>query len=58
MSKGNARTQQVKGKLRETLGKALGDRSMQRKGRGEQLRGKAHEMTERATEQIRKRTKH
>jgi uncharacterized protein YjbJ (UPF0337 family) len=44
--------------MRETLGKALGDKSMQRAGRGEQLRGKAQEMTERAAGQIRHRTKH
>lgn len=58
MIKGSARTQQIKGKMRETLGKALGDKSMQRAGRSEQLRGKAHEMTEKATAQIRRRIKH
>ncbi|MCX4430974.1 MULTISPECIES: CsbD family protein [Streptomyces] len=56
--KGNARTKQLRGKMRETLGKALGNKSMQRAGRGEQLRGKAQEMTERAAGQIRHRTKH
>lgn len=58
MMKGNARTKQLKGKMRETLGKALGDKSMQRTGRGEQLRGKAQEITEKAAGQIRHRTKH
>ncbi|MCX4614964.1 MULTISPECIES: CsbD family protein [Streptomyces] len=58
MMKGNARTKQLKGKMRETLGKALGNKSMQRAGRGEQLRGKAQEMTEKAAGQIRQRTKH
>lgn len=58
MIKGNPKTQQFRGKMKETLGKALGDKSMQRSGRSEQLRGKAHEMTEKAAAQIRKRTKH
>ncbi|MET8288239.1 CsbD family protein [Streptomyces sp. NPDC048448] len=58
MIKGNARTKQITGRMRETLGKALGDKSMQRKGRNEQLRGKAHEMTGKAADRIRKRTKH
>ncbi|MFF2517220.1 CsbD family protein [Streptomyces sp. NPDC058086] len=57
LMKGNARTKQLRGKMRETLGKALGDKSMQRTGRGEQLRGKAQEMTEKAAGQIRQRTK-
>ena len=58
MIKGNARTKQITGRMRETLGKALGDKSMQRRGRNEQLRGKAHEMTGKAADRIRKRTKH
>ncbi|MEU0037624.1 CsbD family protein [Streptomyces sp. NPDC006333] len=58
MFKGNARTQQITGRMRETLGKALGDKSMQRKGRNEQLRGKAHELTGKAADRMRKRAKH
>ncbi|MFJ8009149.1 CsbD family protein [Streptomyces fagopyri] len=58
MLKGNARTKQITGRMRETLGKALGDKSMQRKGRSEQLRGKAQEMTGKAADRMRKRTKH
>lgn len=58
MAKSNAKVHQIKGKMKETLGKALGDASMQRAGRREQLRGKAHEMTDKATEQLRKRTRH
>ncbi|MFF2997913.1 CsbD family protein [Streptomyces sp. NPDC057950] len=58
MIKGNARTKQLTGRMRETLGKALGDKSMQRRGRNEQLRGKAHEMTGKAADRIRRRAKH
>ncbi|MGW2559519.1 CsbD family protein [Streptomyces sp. NPDC001514] len=58
MTKGKSKAQQLKGKMKETLGKATHDRSMKREGRGEMLRGKAHEMAEKAADQIRKRTKH
>ncbi|MER5695885.1 CsbD family protein [Streptomyces mirabilis] len=56
--KGNAKVHQITGKMKETLGKALGDSSMQQAGRGEQLRAKAHEMTEKATDHLRKRSGH
>ncbi|MFB7336085.1 CsbD family protein [Streptomyces adustus] len=56
MAKEHAKVKQVTGKMKETLGKTLGNKSMQKSGRQEQLRAKAHEMTERATDQIRKRT--
>ncbi|MFE7775119.1 CsbD family protein [Streptomyces sp. NPDC057445] len=52
------KTMQIKGKLKETLGKTMGDKAMQRHGRGDQLRGKAQEMAEKATDQIRRRSKH
>jgi hypothetical protein len=42
MTKGNAKVHQLRGKMKETLGKALGDSSMQQAGRGEQLRTKRH----------------
>ncbi|MGW6360668.1 CsbD family protein [Streptomyces sp. NPDC055092] len=58
MAKDHAKTKQIKGKMRETLGKALGDKSMQKEGRGEQLRAKAQAMTEKAADQIRKRAGH
>lgn len=58
MIKGNAKTKQITGRLRETLGKALGDKSMQRQGRSEQLRGKAQEMTGKAADRVRRATKH
>jgi uncharacterized protein YjbJ (UPF0337 family) len=58
MAKANAKAHQIRGKMKETLGKALGDTSMRRAGRGEQLRAKAHEMTERAAGHLRKRSGH
>jgi uncharacterized protein YjbJ (UPF0337 family) len=55
--KGNAKVKQVRGKVKETLGRATGDRAVQRSGRREQLRGKAQEMTETATARVRRWTK-
>ncbi|MEU3302313.1 MULTISPECIES: CsbD family protein [unclassified Streptomyces] len=52
----SARTKQIKGKLKETLGRTMGDKSMQRHGRSDQLRGKAQEMAEKAAERVRKGT--
>ncbi|MFD9462657.1 CsbD family protein [Streptomyces sp. NPDC060027] len=56
--KGNAKAKQIKGKVKESVGKALGDSSVQRAGRREQLRGKAQEMTESASARVRQWTKH
>ncbi|MFE7391375.1 CsbD family protein [Streptomyces sp. NPDC057582] len=56
MTKGKAK--QVKGKMKETLGKAIGDKSMQRHGLGEQLRGKAQELSHKTADKFRKRTGH
>lgn len=58
MTKGAAKSKQIKGKMKETLGKAIGDKSMQRHGLGDQLRGKAQEITRKTTDQVRKRTGH
>ncbi|WP_351224903.1 CsbD family protein [Streptomyces sp. NPDC002133] len=58
MSKGKSKTTQLKGKMKETFGKATGDKHTVREGRGDMLRGKAHEMAEKAADQIRKMTKH
>ncbi|MET8135096.1 MULTISPECIES: CsbD family protein [unclassified Streptomyces] len=58
MFKGNAKVKQVKGKVKESVGKALGDTSVQRAGRRDQLRGKAQEMTEKATARVHKWTNH
>ncbi|WP_369251666.1 CsbD family protein [Streptomyces sp. R41] len=58
MAKVNPKVQQIRGKMKETLGKAMGDTSMQRAGRGDQLRAKAHKMTDKAAAQLRKRTGH
>ncbi|MEV6196510.1 CsbD family protein [Streptomyces sp. NPDC051920] len=54
----NAKAKQIKGKVKESLGKAMGDRAVQRSGRREQLRGKAQEMTETATAHVRRWAKH
>ncbi|WKX73582.1 CsbD family protein [Streptomyces sp. XD-27] len=56
MAKGKAKAKQAKGKIKETLGKATGDRSLQAEGQGEQLTGKAREAAEEAAEKARKRT--
>ncbi|MCZ7460440.1 MULTISPECIES: CsbD family protein [Streptomyces] len=58
MSKHNAKARQIKGKLKETLGKTMGDKSMQRSGRSDMLRGKAQEMAEKAADQVRRHTRH
>ncbi|GFH34223.1 CsbD family protein [Streptomyces pacificus] len=58
MSKHNAKARQIKGKLKETLGKTMGDKSMRRSGRNDMLRGKAQEMAEKAAGQVRKHTRH
>ncbi|MFV5992752.1 CsbD family protein [Streptomyces sp. NPDC056231] len=58
MTKGTAKAKQVKGKMKETLGKAIGDKSTQKHGLGEQLRGKAQEIAHKTADQYRKRTGH
>ncbi|MHA5047143.1 CsbD family protein [Streptomyces sp. SD15] len=58
MSKGKAKTTQLKGRLKEALGKATGDKSTKREGRGERLSGQAHELAEKAAEQVRKMRRH
>ncbi|MFE1291178.1 CsbD family protein [Streptomyces sp. NPDC058751] len=58
MFQGNAKARQIKGKVKESVGRALGDKSVQRAGRREQLRGKAQEMTEKASARARRWTKH
>lgn len=52
MNKG--KTRQIKGKLKETLGKTMHNKSLQREGRGDMLRGKAQEMAEKAAHRVRK----
>ncbi|WP_431041118.1 CsbD family protein [Streptomyces sp. P1-3] len=58
MSKGKAKAKQIKGKIKETLGKATGDKSTEREGRGEHLTGKAREAAEKAADKARKRFGH
>ncbi|MFV5994878.1 CsbD family protein [Streptomyces sp. NPDC056231] len=54
MGKGKAKAKQVKGKLKETAGGALGDELMQAEGRGEQMTGKAQEAAAKAAERLKK----
>ncbi|MFJ6836028.1 CsbD family protein [Streptomyces sp. NPDC091209] len=58
MFKGNAKAKQIKGKVKESVGKVLGDSSVQRAGRRDQLHGKAQEMTEKTTARVRGWVKH
>lgn len=54
MGKAKAKAKQVKGKLKETVGSATGDKDMQAEGRGEQMAGKAQETTAKVTERLKK----
>ncbi|MFI6490029.1 CsbD family protein [Streptomyces sp. NPDC050564] len=58
MAKSTAKVQQIRGKMKESLGKALGNKSMQRSGRGDMVRGKAHEITEKMAHRVHKRIGH
>lgn len=54
MSKAKAKAKQVKGKLKETAGDAMGDKGMQAEGRSERLTGKAQETAAKAAERLKK----
>ncbi|MGW3659858.1 CsbD family protein [Streptomyces sp. NPDC005151] len=54
MSKAKAKAKQVKGKLKETTGKAMDDKTMQAEGRGEQVLGKVQETAEKASDRVKK----
>ncbi|MFJ1609397.1 CsbD family protein [Streptomyces sp. NPDC088253] len=54
MSKAKAKAKQVKGKMKETTGKAMHDESMQAEGSGEQIAGKVQETTEKATDRVKR----
>lgn len=54
MSKAKAKAKQVKGKLKETAGDAMGNKGMQSEGRSEQLTGKAQETAAKAAERLKK----
>ncbi|MFE3660967.1 CsbD family protein [Streptomyces sp. NPDC059165] len=54
MGKAKAKAKQVKGKMKESAGRALGDQGMQAEGRGEQMMGKTHEAAEDAAERMKK----
>ncbi|GAA5004425.1 hypothetical protein GCM10023335_20600 [Streptomyces siamensis] len=54
VSKGSAKAKQVKGKMKQTVGKAVGNRSLKREGQAEMLGGKAQEMAEKAAHRARR----
>lgn len=54
MSKAKAKAKQVKGKMKETAGDAMGDKGMQAEGRSERLTGKAQETAAKAAERLKK----
>ncbi|MFD7445322.1 CsbD family protein [Streptomyces sp. NPDC059909] len=54
MGKAKAKAKQAKGQMKETAGKAMGDKRMQAEGRGEQLMGKTQETVESAAERVKK----
>ncbi|UUN25572.1 CsbD family protein [Streptomyces sp. FIT100] len=54
MAKAKAKAKQAKGQMKETAGKATGDKRMQAEGRGEQMTGKAQEAMENAAERTKR----
>ncbi|WP_405497222.1 CsbD family protein [Streptomyces sp. NBC_00096] len=54
MSKAKAKAKQVKGKIKETAGDAMGDRRMQAEGAGERLTGKAQEAAAKVADKVKK----
>jgi uncharacterized protein YjbJ (UPF0337 family) len=53
MGKTQAKAKQVKGRLRETTGRIVGDRHMVNKGRAEKVGGKVQEVVEGVKKSIR-----
>ncbi|MCX4585366.1 CsbD family protein [Streptomyces sp. NBC_01481] len=54
MGKAKAKGKQVKGRMKESAGKAMGDRGMQAEGRGEQIPGSPQEAVRKAADQARR----
>ncbi|MFE3326586.1 CsbD family protein [Streptomyces sp. NPDC059176] len=54
MGKARAKAKRVKGKIKESTGKALGDPELQAQGRGEKLMGQACEAGLKAARQAKK----
>ncbi|WP_328498398.1 CsbD family protein [Streptomyces sp. NBC_00414] len=54
MSKAKSKAKQMKGKMKETTGRAMDDKSMEGEGRGEQMMGKAEELKDRASGHMKK----
>ncbi|MGW1405434.1 CsbD family protein [Streptomyces sp. NPDC002403] len=54
MGKAEAKAEQVKSKLKETVGGATDNKDMKAEGRGEQMAGKAQETAAKAAERLKK----
>ncbi|WP_221356082.1 CsbD family protein [Streptomyces beigongshangae] len=54
MSKAKSKAKQMKGKLKETAGRVMHDKSMEGEGRGEQLADKAQQATTRASRRMKR----
>ncbi|MFF3397921.1 CsbD family protein [Streptomyces sp. NPDC002659] len=54
MGKAKAKGKQVKGRMKESAGKAMGDRGMRAEGRGEQIAGSTQEAVRQGADQVRK----
>ncbi|MFH8786587.1 CsbD family protein [Streptomyces roseoverticillatus] len=52
MGKGKAKAKQVKGKLKETAGRAADDKRLEAEGRAEKLTGKVQESAEKAKKSL------
>ncbi|QQM45905.1 CsbD family protein [Streptomyces liliifuscus] len=54
MGKSKGKAKQMKGKMKETAGRAMGDMLMENEGRGEQMTGRAQELAAKASERVKK----
>ncbi|MFD9355164.1 CsbD family protein [Streptomyces sp. NPDC060031] len=54
MSKAKAKAKQVKGKVKETAGDAMGNKRMEAEGAAERMTGKAQESTEKAADHLKR----
>jgi uncharacterized protein YjbJ (UPF0337 family) len=54
MGKAKGKAKQMKGKMKETTGKTMGDTTMEREGRSEQMPGKTQDQGMRPSERPKK----
>ncbi|MGW3422966.1 CsbD family protein [Streptomyces phaeochromogenes] len=54
MGKSKGKAKQMKGKMKETAGRAMGDMPMENEGRGEQMTGRAQELASKTSERVKK----